>query len=215
MTATNTPPSDSPIADRRRNEIANAAIDIIAAQGFEGLRTRDVAAKVGINIATLHYHVPSKEALAELVAERMRLYFMGQSVRRPRDGRPPLERLRAEFADMRETFFERPAYIEVLAELMRRAIRDERIDAIIRPMLTHWSETYASILSDGKSDGSFRADLDATAQSLIITGAFIGLRRQPDMTEDQFDALKAEIERSILSPSDNASTLHDDQPSRR
>ena len=32
-------------------------------EGFEGLRTRDVAADVGVNIGTLHYYFPSKEAL--------------------------------------------------------------------------------------------------------------------------------------------------------
>ena len=55
--------------DDRRREIAAAARDLIVEKGVEGLRTRDIAERVGINVATLHYHVPTKEALIELVAE--------------------------------------------------------------------------------------------------------------------------------------------------
>ncbi len=55
--------------DDRRAAIAIAARALIVEKGVEGLRTRDIAQRVGINVATLHYHVPSKEALIALVAE--------------------------------------------------------------------------------------------------------------------------------------------------
>lgn len=46
--------------DDRRAEIAAAARGLIVEKGLEGLRARDIAERVGINIATLHYHVPSR-----------------------------------------------------------------------------------------------------------------------------------------------------------
>jgi AcrR family transcriptional regulator len=42
---------------------------LIIEKGFEGLRMRDFADRVGIIIAALHSHVPSKQALIELVAQ--------------------------------------------------------------------------------------------------------------------------------------------------
>ncbi len=42
-------------ADERRRSLVLAAYDLIAEKGFEDLRTRDVAARAGVNIATLHY----------------------------------------------------------------------------------------------------------------------------------------------------------------
>src|ERR1700694_5340802 len=47
----------------RQQALVQAAFNQIAARGFEGLRTREVAADVGLNIATLHYYFPTKEAL--------------------------------------------------------------------------------------------------------------------------------------------------------
>ena len=65
-------------SDVRRPAIAAAARALIAERGFEGLRTRDIAERVGINVATLHYHVPTKEALIEIVAQSMRDDFIAQ-----------------------------------------------------------------------------------------------------------------------------------------
>src|SRR4029079_7656142 len=70
--------------DDRRAAIAKAARELIVEKGVEGLRTRDVAERVGINVATMHYHVPTKEALFELVAESLQLFFREQSIMRPR-----------------------------------------------------------------------------------------------------------------------------------
>ena len=47
----------------RQQALVLAAFNQIAERGFEGLRTREVAAGVGLNIATLHYYFPTKEAL--------------------------------------------------------------------------------------------------------------------------------------------------------
>jgi len=47
----------------RQQALVRAAFNQIAERGFEGLRTREVAAGVGLKIATLHYYFPTKEAL--------------------------------------------------------------------------------------------------------------------------------------------------------
>jgi len=61
--------------DRRQN-LVRAAFDCIAAGGFEGLRTRSVAKRAGVNIATLHYYFPTKEALIAGVAEYLASQFI-------------------------------------------------------------------------------------------------------------------------------------------
>ena len=157
--------------DDRRLAIAAAARDIIVEKGLEGLRTRDIAARVGINVATLHYHVPSKEALVALVAESIRNAFKDQAHRRSRAGKTALQLLRMEFEDYAETLTETPELIVVIAELAERARRDNEIAAIMSPIGAFWRHQFVEILHLGVSDGSFRSDIDPTAGALIITGA--------------------------------------------
>ncbi|QQR39683.1 TetR/AcrR family transcriptional regulator [Devosia rhizoryzae] len=189
--------------DDRRAAIGRAAREIIVEKGLEGLRTRDIAARVGINIATLHYHVPSKEALVSLVAETIRDQFKQQAARHPREGKTALELLRMEFDDFAETMDEAPDLIILLAELTERARRDVAISAIMAPMGSYWRSQLADILRLGIEDGSFRADIDPVSGALLITGALSELAR----TRGKFGPapqLFAEIERAFVRPSNKS-----------
>lgn len=54
---------------RTRREILRAAEESFAASGFVGATTRRVAARAGVNVATLHYHFGNKERLYRAVLE--------------------------------------------------------------------------------------------------------------------------------------------------
>src|SRR5260370_16904870 len=62
--------------DERRRSLVQAAYDLIAEGGFEQLRTRSVAARTGVNIATLHYYFARKEDLIQVVVEYLIQQFM-------------------------------------------------------------------------------------------------------------------------------------------
>jgi AcrR family transcriptional regulator len=188
--------------DRRRIEIAAAARSLIAEQGFEGLRTRDIAERVGINIATLHYHVPSKEALVELVAQSLRDEFRAQYARHPREGLSAMDEMRLEFADFRETLTDHREAFIVLAELSIRGRRDEKIAAIMEPLKLFWHGMVAGIVERGVADGSFRPDLDPTATARVVIGGMVDSQRYSGDTLAIFDSVVVELERLLtnLSP---------------
>lgn len=196
MTATSTAPKRETTDDRRR-AIASAARDLIAEKGFEGLRTRDIAARVGINVATLHYHVPTKQGLISLVADAMHSDFRAQSLVRPRAHLSPMERLEHEFFDFHEMFYEQQGTLAVMSELMERARRDEVIHAAMRPILHNWYQMVAAIFADGVADGTFRADLDPEAAASMVIGALVGFGRSPDTSPQYFERLCAELRRAV------------------
>lgn len=198
MTVTSSAPKRENTDDRRR-AIASAARQLIVEKGFEGLRTRDIAARVGINVATLHYHVPTKEALIGLVADAMRDDFRAQSLLRPRAHLSPLERLEHEFYDFQEMFYEQRDTLAVMSELMERARRDAVIHAAMRPILTKWHQMVAAIFVDGVADGTFRLDLDPEAASSMFIGALVGFGRGPDTSPQYFERLCAELRRAVRS----------------
>lgn len=182
----------------RLAEIATAARALIAERGFEGLRTRDIAARVGINVATLHYHVPTKEALIELVARSLRDDFARQNIMRPRDGLDAVELLEAEFEDFRENMVERPQIFVVLAELIERARRDENVANVLAPMRGYAHREFTRILTKGRDEGRFRPDLDPEAAALMVHGALVATQRVPEPDTHIFDRTCAELLRALL-----------------
>jgi AcrR family transcriptional regulator len=184
----------------RRAAIAIAARSLIVEKGVEGLRTRDIADRVGINVATLHYHVPTKEALIELVADSLRQEFMDQHLARPRSHLSARERMDLEFVDFREMMEEREEVMLVFSELMERARRDERIACAIRPMQRKWLQIVVDLLTEGVSDGVYRADIDFVPAATMLIGALIGFCRAGPREPEAFDRLVAELQRAIRNP---------------
>jgi AcrR family transcriptional regulator len=81
------PRGGDPVETRRG--ILSAAEECFAAAGFVGATTRQVAARAGVNVATLHYHFGSKEKLYRAVldaATRQDVPFLAS-------GQTPEERL--------------------------------------------------------------------------------------------------------------------------
>lgn len=184
----------------RRQAIAIAARKIIAEKGFEGLRTRDIADRVGINIATLHYHVPTKDALIQLVADSARDEFIAQHRSTPKDGMTGAERLRAEFDEYIDTFENHAELLEVMCEFDQRSRRDPAVKAIFDRLRGRWLGTVVNVLSFGVRDGSFRDDLDPAVAGAMIIATLTGATRIPGTSTALIRSICAELERSFRKP---------------
>lgn len=186
--------------DDRRQAIAAAARALIAEKGFEGLRTRDIADRVGINIATLHYHVPTKEALIQLVADSVRDEFVAQHHANPRDGMSAAQRLRIELDEFVDTFENHAELLDVMCEFDQRARRDPGVRAIFDRLRGKWLSIFVNILAQGVRDGSFRADLDPAVGGAVMITSLTGASRIPGTTSDLIRSIIAELERSVRNP---------------
>src|SRR5579859_4231774 len=104
----------------RRAELVMAAYRRLAGSGFEGLRTRDIAAEVGVNVATLHYYFPTKESLIRAAVAYATSRFAGTlSGHGSRE-----EMLRAHFAGLRRLLRDEPELPAVMGEVAMRSARD-------------------------------------------------------------------------------------------
>jgi AcrR family transcriptional regulator len=187
-------------SDDRRLAIALASKQLIIEKGIEGLRMRDIADRVGINIATLHYHVPSKEALFELVAHHIKNTFAAQSHRRPRTNLSPLRRLRMELEDFRETITDDPELVIIFCEMLDKARRDTRVNDVMNPMHAFWTNQFVEILTAGIADGIFRPNLDPLAGGLLLSGALGDFWRRHPIDLEIFDRLALELVRAVINP---------------
>src|SRR5467141_2082646 len=119
-------PKAAPEAEPRREALVVAAYKRLAEAGFEGLRTRDVAAEVGVNIATLHYYFPTKEALIRGVVELSMQRF--RSTLTPHGS--SADQLRNHLRAVRRMLGDEPQLGAVMGELALRSARDPAIAAI-------------------------------------------------------------------------------------
>lgn len=187
----------------RRDELVAAARAVIAARGFEGLRTRDVAERVGLNHATLHHYFPTKEELigavirdlVESLASR-RAALAGADVS-ARDA------LHAYFGAVRAQLRDAPDSLVVLQEFFMRAGRTPALADIVSNLETGWGGFLESLLRRGIAEGSFRADLDIGATARLIMG-FLKSLGTPPRDPVALDRLFAQIEAWILIDGDTA-----------
>lgn len=185
------PASGAP-KNQRSSEVVCAAYSLIAEKGFEGLRTREVADKVGINSATLHYYFPTKEALIRGVVEHL-MQELRTSRARPKAPLSALDLLRAEFTDIRLRLKEAPEQLAVLTELAVRAWRDPAIAQMLQYLDEGWCGHLISILEAGIAEGVFRADLDVGATAHAMMSQLRGLGYQGRLDGKKIDSLVAHI----------------------
>lgn len=189
------------VQEQRRRALSRAAFDIVAERGFEGLRTRDVAARVGVNIATLHYHFATKEALVAGIADYLADEYATHRalpVSAPAGTPDVIIRLRQECADARYYRFDRPALQRVSLELRLRAERDPALRTVVEPLTAEWRRTLESILADGVFEGVFRANLDPSAAATVLMATLWGATSLLAVNADAFDAACSELERALL-----------------
>jgi AcrR family transcriptional regulator len=194
----------------RALEIARAAYLLIAEKGLEGFRTRDVADRVGINSATLHYYFPNKESLIRAVVE----YLMNElrTSRVPSaDSGPAVQRLRAEFEDIRRRLRESPEQLVVLTELAVRSSRDPAIARLLEYLDLGWRTHLTSIINAGVNEGTFRPDLNVEACAVTLMSQLRGLgycgHMETVRIEQILDEIAAQVELRMTGPSEKMPSL--------
>src|SRR2546427_5991314 len=159
----------------RQEALVQAAYRLLAERGFEGLRTRDVAARVGVNVATLHYYFPSKEALIQGVVGHAMGRFRSTLAA---DG-SSAARVRGHFAGLRRLAREEPELFAVLGELALRAPRDPAIAAIVRRTDDVWHATLRGLLRRAQRDGALATTADPDEAAGVVVAALKGVFMLP------------------------------------
>lgn len=196
MSASGINPKSPRTPKRRAADVVQAAYALIVEKGFEGLRTREVADRVGMNSATLHYYFPTKEALIQGV-----VHHLMQELRTSRatldESAGALEKLRAEFADIRVRLKEAPHQLVVLTELAVRAWRDPAIAEILSYLDQGWHDHLVSILQAGVAEKTFRSDLDVSAAADSMMSQLRGVGYQGKLEQERLDMLIDQISMQI------------------
>ncbi len=169
-----------------------AAYRRIAEAGFEGLRTRDVAGEVGVNIATLHYYFPTKEALIRGVVG----HAMGRFRTAFEPGTRPGEQLAAQFKGIRRLAALEPELFVVMGELALRSGRDPAIAAIFSETIQAWHDILVVLVRHAQNDGFVDAKLNPDVTASLVIATMSGLFMVPvaNSASDRVDKALRQLE---------------------
>ena len=198
----------------RQEELVAAAYGLVATRGFEGLRTRDVAGAVGLNVATLHYYYPTKEALIRGVVG----HAMGRFRSTLSPAGSPGEQLRAHLGGLRRLARDEPELFAVMGELALRARRDRAIAAIVRETDEVWHATLAGLLRRAQKEGAIAPVLKPDDAAGVIVAMLKGIFILPADARDarRLDRTLDQLERWLgLSATEAARARGRDPDARR
>jgi AcrR family transcriptional regulator len=179
----------------RPDELVRAAYRLIANEGFEGLRTRDVAAAVGLNVATLHYYFPTKEALIRGVvahaASRFRETLGGAGSARTQ--------LRRHFQGLGRLARDEPELFAVMGEVALRARRDAALAKMLRELDEAWYATLETLLRRASRQGEIALDASPASLAALVVPTLKGLFMVPADARDlrRVDQTLAQVERLL------------------
>jgi len=175
----------------RRQSLVQAAFNQIAERGFEGLRTREVAAGVGLNIATLHYYFPTKEALIRgVVAHAMERF---RSTLAPHGS--PAEQLRNHLRAVRKLLRDEPEIGAVMGELALRSARDPSLARIMRETNDAWQRTLRGLLRRAAREGYLSPELDTDEVAALIMATLMSITLPSVSSADRMDKAFGQLER--------------------
>lgn len=189
----NTKQSDNSILELNSNErwreIVEAAFNLVAEKGLEGLRVRQVADQVGINNATLHYYFKNKQALIEAIFQYTIYHIVTTNDPNSDEPTTAIEKLKYHFASQQYQYHHFQERFIVLAEISLRSFRDDAIREMLLAHEASWSEFLMSILQEGIAEGLFRADIDKELAVKHITALFRGMMLSRNQDQDSWQDL--------------------------
>jgi AcrR family transcriptional regulator len=177
----------------RRQALVGAAYEQIARLGFEGLRTRDVAAAAGVNVATLHYYFPTKEALIGDVLKHAMQRFRSTM---PAGG-SAADQLREHFAGITRLVRDEPELFAVMGELALRSSRDPVIRELYQQTTEIWQATVRGLLAKAVRNGALAGSRNLDAQASLVVSALTGAAMIPLSRPARLNETIGELERSL------------------
>src|SRR3989454_5404111 len=194
------PVAVEPKADRRRALIA-AAYGRMATAGFEGLRTREVAADVGVNIATLHYYFPTKESLIRAVLD----HAMGRFRTTLAPHGSAADQVRNYLRATRKLMLDEPELGAVMAELALRSVRDDAIGSIMNDMYDLWHATGRGLLRRSVREGKLRPEVDSDSVAALIIATLTAMTLPVMSDASRGDQALRQLERWLGIPAAKSS----------
>lgn len=209
------PPADLSGRDALTPEdVLDAAAEIIATDGLDGLTMRRLAGRLGVTTPTIYWHIGNKKAVHEALLER----YSREIGEIRAQGDSPGDRIASVIRGLRSEVTERPqvaalaqslgvtgsiyagANVELLRELRAAGISDRDLAPAMRSLLTFFASFYVfeSQVAGSEVVVSFSGLAEAAAQMTDLTPSVGAELAEPVDFDATFEYTLAAIVGSLL-----------------
>src|SRR6266567_6963054 len=180
------------IADQRRGQMLQAALDVISERGFADTRIADIAERIGISPALVIYYFKTKD---QLLTEAIRHYedtWYTEGQRRMDKLSTAAEQLE-EFVAMNllpDPNPELESTWQLWLDFWAQAARNTDVAGVRREFDERWREVIVRLVRAGQKAGEF-ADIDPYPFSLFVSALLDGLTIQIALDDPVVDPVSA------------------------
>jgi AcrR family transcriptional regulator len=172
-----------------------AAVGLFSRKGYGATSTREVAKLLGIQKASLYYHVESKEDLLFLICQSSLKQIRNDVETAIGGAQAPLERTRILICSHIESLLrDGDRHSTTFAEM--RSLSEDRLDQVLK-LRDDYEDLVRSVLKDAQDAGALRNDVEAKYLCLALLGlmnrVMVWYRRGGPLSPNQIGRLLAVI----------------------
>jgi AcrR family transcriptional regulator len=158
--------------DATRNQILEAARDVLAADGYSGTTTRAVAERAGVRLSLVHYHFGGKRGLLAAVLEYENEQLIERQERLYAKEEPLADKWRTACAYLQEDL--RSGYVRILWELWVAGLSDEDLARAWRDAFGAWRLLLERVVAEWAASAGVELPMSPRAIATLVANAFQG-----------------------------------------
>ncbi len=173
----------------RREQIAQAALSVVANQGLSALSVGAVARRVGLVPSAIYRHFKNKDQVLDAAIDQIGWRLTENLATALQETRDPLERLHRLLLRHVEQIRENRAIPRIIFSEDAYSGHPERRSKIVR-MIRGYLASVGEIIRQGQQQGQIRPDLDPENLSLLFLGIFQPAGILWHLTDGGFDVTR-------------------------
>jgi AcrR family transcriptional regulator len=174
-----------------REQILEAASEVLRSQGGAATTTRAVAERAGVQLSLVHYHFGGRGGLLAALLERENVRLLERQQDLYAAAEPLAEKWRTACAYLREDM--RSGYVRVLWELWAVGLADEELARRWREAMAGWRTMLGQVAEDWAAQHDLQLPLPPRALATLVANAFQGAEVEilAGVSEDEAPHLEA------------------------
>jgi len=176
--------------DKKRSEIAQKAIEVLAKRGFQATTIQEIADAAGLGKGTVYHYFKTKEeilsAVSEEILHEMERSFGAALLRIDK----PMEKLSALIEEALRVTKDVEYLFIVYTELWLMNLRGDHYNdymSVIKNMHEDLKKLTAGMIDEGKKQGLWDKDTDSDALAAYLVASFDGVIAHYMMDKENFD----------------------------